>query len=274
MSAPERFDDLVVLAALGELDADGWLELDALTADDPALAAELDEALDTAARLQAPFATEPPAGLRDAVLADLGSIEQVDAWEPPTTGAAVASDATPPAPEAGDDEPGTADRDDVAERTDQRAGADVVDLGERRRRRGVATLAAAAAVALLAGVGSFFVLGDDGGADRLAAVEQAPDAVERRLDGDVPITVYQSAAEGAIVVDAQGVPSIADDRVYVLWAIAEGEAPAAIGEFRPDADGSVSVRLDDVAPGDATLGLTEETAGQVDAPTEPIIALS
>ena len=237
MTALDRTDELIALAALGELSADEQSELDDLATGDAQIAEELDDALRTAAMIQNAHSTPPPPGLRDSVLRAVASTPQHAAWDPPTT-------------------------------------ASVTDLGaERRRRRPLAYLAAAAALLLVLGVGSVFVFGGGDSSGGVTAVETADDAVARPLSGQLPgsLSVIQSADEGAIVVDGDGLPVLGANRVYVLWMLADGEA-MPLGEFTPDADGKVSQRFDDVNPSDFDLGVTEETAGEVTTPTEPILA--
>lgn len=237
MSEIDRTDELIALAAMGELDADEERELDALAADDASVVAELDDALDVAARIQSAFAITPPSGLRDSVLHAVASVGQDAAWDPPESNP-------------------------------------VAQIGtERRRRRPITFLAAAAALLLVVGVGSVFVFGRDAQPDDIAAVQSADDAVVRQLQGELSgsLQVIHSPGEDAIVIDGDGLPALGADRVFVLWAIADSDATAVV-EFGPDDDGSVSIRIDDIDPEGSTLGVTEETIGQVDSPTDPILA--
>ena len=56
----DRLDELIALAALGELTADETTELDTLLATDAEAASELADALDVAATLQSSEPLEPP----------------------------------------------------------------------------------------------------------------------------------------------------------------------------------------------------------------------
>ncbi|WP_420453149.1 anti-sigma factor [Ilumatobacter sp.] len=281
MSDVGRTDELIALAALGELDADGWLELDDAIAQDPALATELDDALEVAGRIQESLATPPPAQMRDAVLTAVAATSQTPVWGPPggeTVDGRGSDVGTDPVADSAASTGRSADSLDSGRRpppSDDRA--EVVDLSAaRRRRNGFLVAAAAAVVVLLMGVGALVIGrgGDD--TSQLAAIEDADDAVSRPLRGDLggTFTVVQSASERAVVVDGSQIP-VPDraDRVYVLWSITDDGA-TPLGEFRPDDDGTVTVRIDEVAPGDSQLGITEETSGQVDTPTEPILATS
>ncbi len=73
---PERIDELIALAALGELSVQEERELDEAARLDPTVDAELAEALETAAAIQRTGAEDPPAGLRDGVLAAIRDTPQ------------------------------------------------------------------------------------------------------------------------------------------------------------------------------------------------------
>jgi anti-sigma factor RsiW len=233
----ERAEDLIVLAALGELTAEERLELDGLAAADPAVAAELAAELDTAAQLMSATPIDAPASLRASVLEAIGDVAQVAPAEAP---AAVVS---------------------------------IEERRERRSRRLLPILSAAAAVVLVVGGAVVLTGGDDSSGDEFALVADAPDAVERDFVGmaDAELRLVYSPSEDAIVLDGNGVPSLDDAQTYVLWLIRDGEAtPAA--EFRPDTSGEVSARFDGIDPSDAVLGITAEPIGAVTTPTEPILA--
>ncbi len=144
----ERTHELIALAALGELTTAEQLELDQAIQDDPAVGAELDDALTAAATLQRLGSVEPPASIRPAVLSAIASTPQDDlsTSQPDPTNAAAS-----PAESA----------------------AAVDDLAARRaRRRFRPMLLAAAAVALFATADrTDFVLGVT---QELADGSQAP----------------------------------------------------------------------------------------------------
>ncbi len=243
----QRIDDLVALAVLGELSVDEELELDALLAADDELRDEVDGSMAVAAELQSLLDESPPAGLRASVLDAIASTPQIPAV-PVASSETVASSEPVVAP--------------------------VVDLAARRQRRWIPALAAAAAFALLAGVGAIFVAGDSGGSgDQVAAVVAADDAVARELVGDMDgsLTVVYSAGEDAIVIDGDGMRVLDEDRAYVLWLVDDSGA-IPVQTFRPDGSGAVSVRVDDVDPTDFVLGITEEDAAGAETPTLPILA--
>ncbi len=247
----ERIDELIALAALGELTVTDELELDALLAEDAELHNEVDEALDTAAALHGAVAETPPERLRASVLDAIAQAPQT----------ASAPDASASA---------TID--------DEAVASPVVDLAPRRRARWIPTLSAAAALVLLAGVGIVFVrsesaTNDDRIADRVENVVQADDAVARVLDGqlDGTVTVVYSSGEDALVIDGEGLPVLDEDRAFVLWLVGDSGA-TPVQTFRPDDNGDVLVRVDGVNPVDFVLGITEEDANGAESPTLPILA--
>ncbi len=247
----ERIDELIALAALGELTAADELELDALLAEDPALDNEVDEALETAAALHGALAETPPERLRASVLDAIARAPQ-----------------TASVPDASLS--GTTD--------DGETAAPVVDLASRRRGRWVPTLSAAAALVLLAGVGIVFVrsespTNDDRIAEQVENVVQADDAVARVLEGQLEgtVTVVYSPGEDALVIDGDGLPILDEDRAFVLWLVGDSGA-RPVQSFRPDDNGDVLVRVDGVNPADFVLGITEEDADGAESPTLPILA--
>lgn len=246
----ERIDELIALAALGELSGAEELELDGLLTDDPELTDELDGAVHTAALLQQTLAENPPEQLRASVLGAISKAAQIGGDRP------VAAPSI--------DEPSVI--------------APVIDLSARRRSRWVSALSAAAAMIMLAGIGVVVVGGDTGpDGDRLAMrvenVVSSDDAVSRELRGvlDGSVTVVYSRGEEAFVIDGDGLPVLGEDRAFVLWFVDDGAA-TPVQTFRPDASGDVLVRVDGVDPTDFMLGITEENAGGAETPTLPMLA--
>jgi anti-sigma-K factor RskA len=237
-----RIDELIALAALGELDEGEQAELDR-AAHDPVVAAALRDALDTAALLQTANPVAPPPSLRARVLDMLDDTPQL-----PVTAPADAGDA----PHA--------------------AVAPVVSLAERRIRRSRFLLAAAAAVVMVAGVGGLLASRSSSGDDVVAAVLDADDVVLRPLSGslDGSVSVSYSPSVGAIVVMGESLDSLPADRTLQLWLV-DDDGATPVGVFRPDDDGSVRVRFDDIDPTGFVLGVTVEPAGGSDQPTLPIV---
>ena len=242
----DRIDELIALAALGELSVEERDELDEAARRDQTIASEVDEALAAAAAIQRPYAEDPPAALRNSVLAAIASTAQ----------------------ELVDD--GGAD---LASGTPHSGSASVVSFeAERARRRFRPGLLAAAAVALFFVGGVALVATNDDGSDPIAAVIDAPDATVRSLTGEIDgITVIYSASEGALVVEGDGLAVLADRATYQLWLVGDDGA-TSVGTFRPDADGTVSQRFGDADPIGFVLGVTQEPAGGSESPTLPILA--
>ncbi|MGA9278988.1 MAG: hypothetical protein WBV89_18715, partial [Ilumatobacter sp.] len=84
-SGGDRIDELLALAALGELTAADERELDAALAADVALQDELDADLETAARIQAVNAVPPPAELKRRVLDAIDAPSVAPAAPPPVS---------------------------------------------------------------------------------------------------------------------------------------------------------------------------------------------
>jgi anti-sigma-K factor RskA len=250
-----RIDELIALAALGELDDAERAELDRAAATDPHVAAALRDALDVAARLQTDTPVAPPAHLRVRILDEVARTPQLDA---------------DPVEEVAPSETGAATADVVG----ARPSAPVVPLV--RRARGGWLAAAAAVVLLVAGIGVVLTSGGDGPGsenDPVAAVVDAPDAVTRPFSGMLggDLQVVHSPSLGAIVVVADGLDPVDVDRTLQLWLV-DDVAATSIGTFVPDTSGVVRVRFDDVDPTGIVLGVTLEPSGGSDAPTLPILA--
>lgn len=237
----DRIDELIALAALGELSESERRELDDAALSDPIVADDLDAALAAAAAIQRPHAEQPPAALRNSVLAAIASTPQEEA-----------ASATVPSP----------------------VTAPLVSLDEGRERRRIrpAILAAAAAVALFVAGGLVLIAQNSDPSDPIAAVVEAPDASSRRLAGEIPtLTAVYSPSEGALVLQGEAVPVLDDTETYQLWLVGDDGA-TSVGIFRPDADGTVSERFTDADPTGFVIGVTEEPAGGSESPTLPILA--
>jgi hypothetical protein len=235
----DRIDELIALAALGELSELDRRELDVAAQGDPIVAADLDAALAAAAALQRPHAEQPPPALRNSVLAAIAATPQDG----------IASAAGPAADPA------------VS-----------LDAERDRRRFRPAILAAAAAVALFVAGGVVLVAQTDDPSDPIAAVVEAPDASSRRLAGDIEtLTAVYSPSEGALVIQGESVPVLDDTETYQLWLVGDDGA-TSVGIFRPDEDGTVAERFADADPNGFVIGVTEEPAGGSESPTLPILA--
>jgi anti-sigma-K factor RskA len=238
---PERIDELIALAALGELSPADERELDAAVRTDPALAAELDEALATAGAIQSIGAEAPPTGLRANVLAAIASTPQDS--DTPSLDAPVAP-----------------------------VGAPVTSLQEARSRRRLLPILLGAAAAIVFVLGAFIVSNEASAPDQYAAVLEASDAETHTLAGDMgTLTVTYSPSHDAMVVAGEGVPTLSAAETYQLWFDVDGHMVPA-GLFRPDEDGNVRERIvvnDGIG---ASVNVTEEPAGGSEEPTLPVLA--
>jgi anti-sigma-K factor RskA len=234
----------------------GAYALDALTeieragfarhvADCQACATEVAELTETASRLSAPAWEAPPPRMRDAVFAEVGQTRQVTA--------------------------GSAHR---AERT---AHSEV----QRWRRR--ASLALAAGVIALAGMGTVWVVQEQRVDDaqqqaqqlqaaqaRVAAIAAAGDAQFRSVSvpGGGTMTVAISRQLGDGVVLMENLPRPPAGKVYQLWLI-EGNRPTSIAVM---ADGQVSGTVTVESLGNAdSIGVTLEPTGGSATPTFPTV---
>lgn len=210
MSANDRIEELLALAVLGELTAEQEIELDAALAGDADLAAELDADLSVAASLQALHAEAPPERLKADLMAELDSLDAIDAGTPVESGAVGSA---------------------VPDRNDSAAG-DVVDFAaarserttrrEAKKRMGWQPLAAAAAVVLLA-VGGVFVSTRGGGDDgpSFAAISEAADSQARVLEGELAgeLEVVFSPSQQAFVLVGTDIPVLAASETYQLLSL-------------------------------------------------------
>jgi len=237
---PDRIDELLALAALGELDENDAAELDRALEADADLAQELALDLDVAATIQAAAAEQPRASLKADVLAALDGLEQ---------------DQHPA------DHPGT-------------TTPDVIRIGSApSRRRSVQTFAAAAAIVVLLAGGLVVFSRTASAPTGVDVVAEADDAIERPLtEGELDgLEVVYSPSRGAFVLIGTDIPVLADAQTYQLWLVGDDGAES-VGLFVPDDDGAVSERYDGRDPSGFIVGVTVEPAGGSDTPTAPIRA--
>jgi hypothetical protein len=240
-----RIDDLIALAALGELTDAEAAELDDAAILDDDVAAELSMALAAAAALQASDPQAPPASMRASVLEAIAHAEQAPA-------------------------------DRVGARSADHAGSGSVvsiERGRRRTRFAPFLVAAAALLVIVGGAVMVTTRGGSGSDDSFAAVVDADDVSTRLLRGELgaSLTVSYSSSESALVVTGDAVPQPDADQTYQLWLI-DSTGATSVGVFRPDDDGRVEVRFDDTDPTGSVLGVTREPGSGSDQPTLPILA--
>lgn len=276
-AADDRIDELIALAALGEITEAESAELDAALAGDAGLAAELDADLAVAAALQSTHAEPAPTSMKADVMAAIDALAD-------STDGADGADAADGADEdaadrADEDAAGTVPAPQVAPSVVGASGG-VADFAAAQTARRARTgrmwqpFAAAAAVVMLL-VGGVLVVGR-GGSDSgptVDAVAQAEDSQRRSLVGDLDgeLDVYYSASQSAFVLVGTDVPVLTDDETYQLWFVDDTEA-RSVGLFRPQDDGTVEELFDDLDPSDYVVGITVEPAAGSATPTLPIVA--
>jgi anti-sigma-K factor RskA len=244
-----RIDDLIALAALGELSEQESTELDAAARADPVVAEELAQALASAAAIQASPIEHPPPALRSSVLDAIAGLAQ----DPPAATDAAEPDATPAEP---------VEHGDTARR----------DPGRGRR---FAPLLAAAAVLLVVVGGALVVTDRDGGEDPIAAVVEADDATATTLTGEMgELEMWYSPDQQAVVLIGDALAPVPEGSTYQVWLVAESGAgsAASVGTFEPTSEGTMAMRADGVDPAGSVMKITMEPAGGSPQPTGPLMA--
>lgn len=233
---------LAAAYALDALDPDERAEFEAHLAVCDQCIADVAEFGETAAALAEPSGVMPPAHLKETVMSQLHTVDQVPSGREETS----PTKTTAPAP--------------------------VADLAERRRRRSTLTnLLAAAAVVALVVIGAVVISANRGGSefDDIAA---SADAVVTQLEGEGgTFQVAYSAQRDRVALRGEEIDDLEPGLRYALWAIAGG-TPIPAGLFEPD-DGSIEgvVELADVSA--EAWGITVEPATGSENPTLPIIAI-
>ena len=242
----DRIDELLVLAALGELSEADEAELDAALAADAGLVTEYRSDLEVAAQLQSVHREPPPAALKASVFAAIDALS--DVAEPVVAESTSAVVADVPAPVTS------------------------LDAERRRRRSGWAPLAAAAAVVMLLVGGIIVATGADDGTS-FDAIATAPDAERRAFAGDLggSLDVVYSETYESFVLSGDDLPTLTAAETYQLWFV-DGESVTSVGLFRPDDDGRVEAVFEDLDPRDVLVGVTVEPAGGSESPTLPVVA--
>jgi anti-sigma-K factor RskA len=237
----DQLRELLALEAVGALTETEWAELDAAIEDRPDLRAELESLRGAAATLADAVSEPPPSQLRARVLDTIAATPQ-----------------EPPLPSA------------------ERPVAPVVPITAARRHRWVrwGAVAAAAAAAIIA-VLVVSPWSGDSTQDQVAAVLDAPDARTIELTGELTgLRLVHSAAVGDTVLDGQAITAPEGTDVFELWRILGSAPEAVVREFRPNDDGTVSVLMQGVDPGDDIFAVTIEPEGGSDQPTSEPIAMT
>lgn len=207
-----------------------------------ACAREVAELQDTAALLAGAVAEEPPAGLRERVLAAAARTDQ--------EGRPAAEDTVEPP-----------------------AAPHQSTVPDRAVRWRVLAPAVAAALVLLGGLTAVGAELFGGGApsveQQVASVLEAPDgrSIELAAPGGGTARFVWSAERGEGVFATEGMAQAPAGHGYALWVI-EGETPAFAGLLRPDADGRAVHGLgEEVRGADAVAVTLEPDGASLDAPT-------
>lgn len=214
----------------------------------PTCRTEVDELRGTAALLASDADAEPPAGLRDSILAGIETVRPLPPLAPATGDGSSAARTSAP--------------------TDRRSV-------RRLPFRGTPLLAAAAAVVLVALVGLAawrpWAEPDDAptAAERVLAADDATRASQELPDGS-RATVVVSRSEGAAVIVTEDMAPAPDGKVYELW-LEEPDGKLAPAGLMPD-DSDATVLLDGDATDATGVGVTVEPDGGSPQPTtEPVL---
>jgi hypothetical protein len=144
-------------------------------------------------------------------------------------------------------------------------------------------LAAAAAIVLVLGGWNLSLQRQASDADRqLALVRQAVAAASDPTSTVAPLAGTDAApgASGVVVIPAtgtgylmiQGLPALADDRVYQAWYLAGG-TPTSAGLMEPSSAGVTVLAGLQPVPGTDTIALTVEPAGGMPSPSGAIVIM-
>lgn len=267
---------LATLYALDALDPDEVRAFEAHLAACDACQAEVAEAREVAAALSATVATDPPAHLRDAVLAEVAALA-------PEPDAVRGRHAAPPADVADDAAQADPARDATAGSSTRQDRQ--LDAPKPATRRWVLALAAAVVAIALAGVAGWAVRERDQARDEAASAQDQAAELTRILaapdlqtgtaavSGGGTATVIRSARREAAVLVANELPTLPGGKVYEAWTITGGGDPVPAGTFSVS-DGAVALRLPSAALEAGAVALSVEPAGGSPQPSdEPIAAI-
>lgn len=244
----KEFAELAAGHALGALsDADERRFADALAAH-PEWRALAEYDAETASLLaDAAAPVTPPAGIRDALLAQIAQTPQSDAVAPN---------------EHHEDE----HHDDAAARP-------------RRWSRGLFALAASVVLIVGLGVGAAILipqLTQPASVVALEKIEAAPDAQQStvRLDDGAQATAHWSASVGSAVLVTEGLEGLDADRTYQLWLV-RGEDALPAGLFETESGEATALLDGSMHEGDVIAVTVEQAGGSPTGlpTTEPIIAI-
>ncbi len=227
--------------------------------------AEVQSLREAAALLAETTAVEPPAGLRNRVLADIKNVRPLPPISPENSVPATVENAPAQDAPAGDAPTGGAPID----------GGPLEGRPERRWLRG---LVAAAAVVAAIGAGGvvWHPWNDDSSSQqRISAADQvlqAADAqrVTQKLDNGGEATVVASKSLNKVVVITKGLPELAEGKIYEMWLQDDREGMVPAGLMTAE---DATVVLDGDVSHAVGAGITVEPAGGSRVPTSEPVAL-
>jgi anti-sigma-K factor RskA len=210
----------------------------------------------------------PPLTLRSSLLSRVSSTPQLPAVEAAVAAAAI---------EAGEP-PVEAQRPAVTVEPTPTT-ATIQTLSRRKWTRGVLGLAASLVFLIAVGFGAVSInelVNRPPAVAALDEIESAPDAAAATVEvtGGGTATAHWAPSVGKVVLVANGLPEIADDQVFELWWVRDGD-PIAAGTFDAH-DGTSTVLLDGVWHEEDVVAVTVEPDGGAPegVPTgDPILAI-
>ncbi|MBF4562925.1 anti-sigma factor [Microbacterium sp. VKM Ac-2870] len=182
--------------------------------------------------------------------------------------------------EADADVPDTTDTADVPDNAaDVAPPTDVVQTVQRRAwSRGLFALVAS--IVLLVGIGwgtgaVSNLWRTPAAVTALEQIQSAPDASSAQVDFQGgAATAHWSQSVGKVVLVAEGLPDIPNDRTYELWFV-RGDQPIAAGTFDASGAKTTAELSGTMKPGDTIAVTIEQAGGSPDGQptTKPVIAI-
>ncbi len=267
----QEIHDLAQAYAVGALSTDEAAEFSTHLETCRVCRREVAAMLDVTAALSDSVATQPPAGLRASVLAEI-------ARTPQEAAAAVQPDAEisgVPRARGPHEEPGST----AATRPPaHRSGSNVVPL-RRSWATGASSLLAAAAVLTAIAFGGLWYQNRNDATDATAQANQLTALLSADDVRTVPGVSHSQSHTGAIVMSRQAgvaifvaseLPDLPNDKVYEAWTIDNSGDPAPAGTFTPQASNSL-LTLPAASFKADTMAITVEPAGGSQAPTSDAV---
>lgn len=279
----QEFAELAAGHALNALSPDDERALERALAAHPEWSHHLDEAAQDVVLLADTVpAVAPPPHIREALLAQISDSVRGDTM--PRADREATGETVPQAPAGPDPDVATAAGPDVRPAGGDVAGpptTETIAITRRRWTRGLFALAASFVLLVAIGFGAASInehLNRTPAQIALAEIEGAPDAASitaEAADGGV-VTAWWSPSLDRAVVVTDGLPALADDQVFELWIIRDGEASSA-GTFAAAPGGETITLIDDGVEQGDTIAMTVEPDGgsPTGQPTsDPLVAIS